>query len=183
MERRLSRHYRWRMLVELLVVRHGVAEDEESFAATGKDDSLRPLTKEGRWKLAQVTKGMRRVLPSIDVIATSPFTRAVQTAEILANEYGDAAIEHLDALTPDGTPRKFMGWLRQRDPDDRIAAVGHEPHLSALVSWLVTGEAVEGRIAFRKGGACLLQFDGLPRMGHAMLIWSLTPAILRRLAR
>ena len=164
-------------------MRHGVAEDKESFAATGEDDSLRPLTKEGRWKLKQATKGLRRLLPSIDVIATSPFTRALQTAEILADEYGDATLEQLDALTPDGAPRKFMAWLRQRDSNDRVAAVGHEPHLSSLVSWLVTGEANEGRIELRKGGACLLLFHALPQMGRATLIWSLPPAILRRLAK
>jgi len=164
-------------------MRHGVAEEKEAFAATGEDDSLRPLTKEGRWKLKQVTKGLRHLLPSIDVIATSPFTRALQTAEILADAYGDATIEHLDALTPAGTPRKFMTWLRQHDPNDRVAAVGHDPHLTSLVSWLVTGEAVEGRIELRKGGACLLQFDGLPQMGRATLVWSLPPAILRRLAK
>lgn len=169
--------------MELLVVRHGVAEDKETFAATGKDDSLRPLTKEGRWKLEQGTKGLRRLVPSIDAIATSPFTRAVQTADILADEYDGAAIEHLDALTPTGTERKFMVWLRQHEPNHRVAAVGHDPHLTSLVSWLVTGEAVEGRIVLRKGGACLLQFDGQPRMGKATVIWSLTPAILRRLAK
>lgn len=169
--------------MELLVLRHGVAEDREEFAATGKDDSLRPLTKEGRWKLEQATKGLRRQLPSLDVIATSPFTRAVQTADILAEQYDDASIEQLDALTPDGTPRKFIAWLRQREQNDRVAIVGHEPHLSTLVSWLVSGEAVEGRFELRKGGACLLQFDRQPRMGKAMLVWSMTPGILRRLAK
>jgi phosphohistidine phosphatase len=171
-----------RLLVELLVVRHGVAEDKDAFAATGKDDSLRPLTKEGRWKLEQATKGLRRLLPSLDVIATSPFTRAVQTAAILADEYDGTTIEHLDALTPTGTERKFMTWVRAREPNQRIAAVGHDPHLTSLVSWLVTGEAVEGRIVLRKGGACLLHFDGPPRMGKATVLWAVTPAILRRLA-
>jgi phosphohistidine phosphatase len=169
--------------VELLVMRHGVAEDKESFATTGEDDSLLSLTKEGRWKLEQATKGLRRLLSSLDVIATSPFTRAEQTAKILAAEYDCATVERLDALTPDGTPQKFMAWLRQRESNDRVAAVGHDPQLTSLVSWLVTGEAVEGRILLRKGGACLLQFDGQPRMGKAMLIWALTPAIVRRLAR
>jgi phosphohistidine phosphatase len=164
-------------------MRHGVAEAKEDFAATGKDDSLRPLTKEGQWKLKQAAKGLRRLLPSIDAIATSPFTRAVRTAEILADEYSDASIEQLDVLTPESSERKLMAWLRQRDPEDRVAIVGHNPYLASLVSWLVTGEAVEERIELRKGGACLLQFDGAPRMGEALLVWSLTPAILHRLAK
>jgi phosphohistidine phosphatase len=169
--------------VEQLVIRHGGAEDREEFAKTGEDDSLRPLTKEGRWKMEHVAKGLRRTLPSLDVIGTSPYKRADQTAKIVAEEYGDTKIERLDALTPDGTQRAFMTWLRAREQSDRVAIVGHDPHLPTLVSWLVTGEAVEGRFSLRKGGACLLQIDGQPRAGKAVLIWSLTPALLRRLSR
>lgn len=166
--------------MELLVIRHGVAEEKETFAATGQDDSLRPLTKEGRWKMERVAKGLRRLLPSVDRVATSPFTRAVQTAKIVADAYGNAEFERLDALTPDGRPQAFMAWLRKSESGDRVAVVGHEPHLGVLVSWLLTGEAVEGRIEFRKGGACLLQFDDRPRVGKATLIWLLPPSILRR---
>jgi phosphohistidine phosphatase len=166
--------------MELLVIRHGVAEERETFDATGQDDSLRPLTKEGRWKMERVAKGLRRLLPSVSLIATSPFTRALQTAKIVADAYGNVELEHLDALMPDGKPRAFMAWLRQRESDDRVAVVGHEPHLGSLVSFMLTGEAVEGRIVFRKGGACLLEFDDRPRMGKARLIWSLPPSVLRR---
>lgn len=166
--------------VELLVIRHGIAEEKDTFAATGKDDSLRPLTKEGRWKMERVAKGLRRLLPSVSLIATSPYTRALQTAEILTDEYEKAELERLDTLTPEGKPQAFMAWLREREADERVAAVGHEPHLGMLVSWMLTGEAVEGRIALRKGGACLLELDDRPRVGKARLIWSLPPSILRR---
>lgn len=166
--------------MELLIIRHGVAEERETFAATGKDDSLRPLTKEGRWKMERVAKGLHRLLPSVDLVAASPFTRALQSAKIVADAYGIDECEQLDALTPDGRPQAFMAWLRKREAGDRVAAIGHEPHLGSLVSWMLTGEAVEGRIALRKGGACLLQFDDRPRMGQATLIWSLPPSILRR---
>ena len=164
------------------MIRHGVAEERETFAATGQNDALRPLTKEGRWKMERVAKALRRLLPSLDLIATSPFTRALQTAEIVADVYRKVEVEHLASLTPERRPQAFMTWLRGRDVGDRVAAVGHEPHLGSLVSWMLTGEAIEGRIALRKGGACLLQFDDHPRMGKARLIWSLPPSILRRVA-
>ena len=167
--------------MELLVIRHGVAEEREEFAATGKDDSLRPLTKEGRWKMERGAKALRHALPSLNVIATSPYTRAAQTAKIVAAAYDDVDVERLDALTPDGRPQAFLTWLRGRESDDRVAAVGHEPHLGSLVYWLLTGEAVEGRIAMKKGGACLLELDPKSRAGKATLIWSLTPSLLRRL--
>ena len=167
--------------MELLVIRHGVAEEREEFAATGKDDSLRPLTKEGRWKMERGAKALRHALPSLNVIATSPYTRAAQTAKIVAAAYDDVDVERLDALTPEGRPQAFLTWLRGRESDDRVAAVGHEPHLGSLVYWLLTGEAVEGRISMKKGGACLLELDPKSRAGKATLIWSLTPSLLRRL--
>jgi len=167
--------------VELLVIRHGVAEEREEFAASGKDDSLRPLTKEGRWKMERGAKALRHALPSLNVIATSPYTRAAQTAKIVAAAYDDVDVERLDALTPDGRPQAFLTWLRGRESDDRVAAVGHEPHLGSLVYWLLTGEAIEGRISMKKGGACLLELDPKSRAGKATLIWSLTPSLLRRL--
>ena len=167
--------------MELLVIRHGVAEEREDFAATGKDDSHRPLTKEGRRKMERGARALRGVLPALNVIATSPYTRATQTANIVAAAYGDVDVEQLDALTPDGRPRDFLAWLRTRDAGDRVAAVGHEPHLGVLVYWLLTGKTVEGRIAMKKGGACLLELDPRPQAGKATLVWSLTPALMRRL--
>ena len=167
--------------MELLVIRHGVAEEREEFAATGKDDSLRPLTKEGRWKMERNARALRHALPSLNVIATSPYTRAAQTAKIVAAAYDDFGVERLDALTPEGRPQAFLAWLRGRESDDRVAAVGHEPHLGSLVYWLLSGESAEGRIAMKKGGACLLELDARPRAGKATLLWSLTPSILRRM--
>jgi phosphohistidine phosphatase len=169
--------------LELLVIRHGVAEDRDAFAESGEDDSLRPLTKEGRLKMEHAAKGLRRALRSLDVIATSPFKRAEQTAKIVARTFGHAELEPLDALTPDGTPRAFMTWLRGRSESDRVAVVGHDPHLPMLVSWLVTGEAIEGRFRLRKGGACLLEIDGQPRAGKAIMRCLLTPSLLRRLGK
>lgn len=167
--------------MELLVIRHGVAEEREDFAATGKDDSLRPLTKEGRWKMERGAKALRHALPSLDVIATSPFTRAAQTAKIVAAAYDDVGVEQVDALTPESRPQDFLAWLRKRDAGERVAAVGHEPHLGALVYWLLSGESVGGRIAMKKGGACLLELDPRSRSAKATLLWSLTPSLMRRL--
>ena len=73
--------------MQVLVVRHAIAEQREEFARTGKDDSQRPLTHDGRRKMRRGAVGLRAVVPAIDVLATSPLLRAVQTAEILAAVY------------------------------------------------------------------------------------------------
>jgi hypothetical protein len=41
----------------------------------------------------------------------------------------------------------------------------------------------EPRVELKKGGACLLRFDGKPRRAGAILEWLLTPAQLRRASR
>ena len=69
--------------MNLLVIRHAVAEDRETFAEQGKDDSLRPLTDDGRRKMQRAARGIQSMVPSVGVIATSPFVRATQTAQVV----------------------------------------------------------------------------------------------------
>jgi phosphohistidine phosphatase len=166
--------------MELLLIRHAIAEDREAFARTGKDDRLRPLTEEGRKKMKQAARGLHAVVPSIDLLATSPLTRAAQTGAIVDSIYGGLKEVEIDELTPEAAPADFLRWLRQRK-EGTVAAVGHEPSISLILSWLLTGG--ERRIvAFRKGGACLIEFPGEVAAGTATLLWALTPAQLRGLA-
>jgi phosphohistidine phosphatase len=166
--------------MKLLLLRHAIAEEREDFARTGKDDRLRPLTDEGRKKMKQIARGLRRVLPEVDLLATSPLTRAAQTAAIVDSVYGGLAEVEIDELSPEATPTDFLRWLRKQKAET-IAAVGHEPSISLILSWLLTG--TERRIfSFRKGGACLVEFAGEVGAGTATLLWALTPAQLRELA-
>ncbi len=165
--------------MRLLLVRHAIAEEREDFARTGKDDHLRPLTDEGRKKMKQAARGLRSLVPEIDLLATSPLTRAAQTGAILDSVYGGLDVEETDELSPETTPEQFLRWLRQQK-GDLIGAVGHEPSLSQILGWLLTG--TDRRLfAFRKGGACLLEFPDEPAGGTATLLWALTPAQLRTL--
>jgi phosphohistidine phosphatase len=166
--------------MKLLLIRHAIAEEREDFARTGKDDNLRPLTDEGRKRMKQAARGLRTLVPDIDLLATSPLTRAAQTAAILDSVYGGLDEVEIDELSPETTPEEFLRWLRQQKAD-LVAAVGHEPSISQILSWFLTG--TDRRIhAFRKGGACLLEFgDGQPAGGTATLLWALTPAQLRTL--
>ncbi|MBW8873369.1 MAG: histidine phosphatase family protein [Acidobacteria bacterium] len=166
--------------MKLLLLRHAIAEEQEDFARTGKDDRLRPLTDEGRKKMKQGARGLKQVLPGIDLLATSPLTRAAQTAAIVDSVYGGLAEVEIEELSPEATPTDFLRWLRKQKAET-LAAVGHEPSISLILSWLLTGS--ERRLfAFRKGGACLLEFSGEVGAGTATLLWALTPGQLRDLA-
>lgn len=165
--------------MELLVIRHAIAVEREEFARTGKDDRLRPLTDEGRKRMKQAARGLRRLVPEIDLLATSPLTRAAQTGAILDSVYGGLHEVEIEELSPDTAPMDFLRWLRKQK-GDHIAVVGHEPSISLILSWLLTG--TERRIfSFRKGGACLIEFPGEVGAGTATLLWALTPAQLRDL--
>lgn len=166
--------------MKLLLIRHAIAEEPEDFTRTGKDDRQRPLTDEGRKKMKQNAKGLREQVPEIDLLATSPLTRAAQTAAILDSVYGGLSEVEIEELAPEATPTELLRWLRKQKAGT-IALVGHEPSLSLTLSWLLTG--TERRLfSFRKGGACLLEFADEPAAGTATLLWALTPGQLRDLA-
>ena len=166
--------------MDLLVVRHAVAVERETFAATGKPDDLRPLTADGQRKMRQIGKGLQSLVDGLDLLVTSPLTRAAQTAEVLARAYGIKVGEVVEALRPGAPFPAFAQWASTRDAASTIAIVGHEPHLSGLVTWLMTG-GNQPRIALKKGGACLLTFTGVPRRAEGTLEWLATASQLRRL--
>jgi phosphohistidine phosphatase len=171
--------------MNLLVIRHAIAEDKDAFAATGRSDDLRPLTEDGRAKMRRNADGLRVVAPPVSTLASSPLVRARETAEIVAPALKVPRIEVVEGLRPDRPFDVLLDWLRQRaapNGDDRtVAVVGHEPHLGGLVTWLMTG-STEPRIELKKGAACLLSFDAAPAPGSATLRWALTPSQLRALA-
>lgn len=164
--------------MKLLLVRHAAAEDKEAFEQTGEPDDKRPLTSDGRKKMKRAGAGIAELVPQLELIATSPLTRAVQTAEILARSYDGLAVTVVDALDPLQPYEAFLGWLKRLDDVDAVAVVGHEPHLSGLTSWLLTGQD-RPFLEFRKGGACLLEFDSVIESAAARMRWLLTPSQLR----
>ena len=163
--------------MELIVVRHAIAEDRATFARSGRPDAERALTAAGRRKFERGARGLRRLVASVDLVATSALARAVETAEILARAYGGIRTVRLAELAPDAEPSALLAWLRRRR--GTVALVGHEPHLSALVELLLAGQPT-GFVALKKGGACLLSLPRATR-GAAELRWLLTAGQLRRI--
>lgn len=166
--------------MRLLVIRHGIAEEQETFVHTGQPDSERPLTKEGRRKMAEIVLGLRTLVPELDRLASSPLVRAQQTAAIVAKAYGVDTVETTDALVPHAKPAQLARWAAPHDTEGVVAVVGHEPHLSTLVTWLLCG-VDDSRVELKKGGACLLACEGGPSRAGGVLLWLHTPASLRRL--
>jgi phosphohistidine phosphatase len=169
--------------VRLVIIRHGPAADRETFARDGQNDAERPLTERGREKMVANARGLRTLVPSLDVLATSPLTRAAETAEIVAREYDSMPVARVSVLAPGGRRDDFLEWLRTGGrAEATIAVVGHEPDLGELVAWLVTGEPTPF-FSFKKGGAALVELVAPATPGRGTLRWLLSPAVLRSLAR
>jgi len=165
--------------MKLLVIRHAIAMDQAEFARTGQSDDLRPLTAEGKKEMEAVAVGLRAEVKTLDVLATSPLVRARETAVIVATAYAIGPTEVTDSLVPGASLESFEGWCASLVGKETVGIVGHEPHLSGLVTWLMTGKG-ESRIRLRKAGACLLEFESGVRRDSGTLGWLLTP---RQLAR
>ncbi len=162
----------------VVAIRHGIAEPQDN---GDLPDEVRSLTPRGKKRMQKAAAGLHRIVPDLERVATSPLTRAVQTAEIVTREYGLTAPATVAALAPGGAPEEVLAWLQDAWAKGPLALVGHEPDLSTWVSWVLTGG--QGSILqLKKGAACLLEFPGTCAAGAATLLWSLTPRQLRQLA-
>lgn len=165
--------------MELYLVRHAIAATRD--AARWPDDSARPLTPEGIGRFRRAARGLRTVVDGVEVVLSSPYPRAWQTAEVLEEEAGWPAPERCDALVAEGEPEAALAHVAARDGAASIALVGHEPFLSRLASLLLAGDESAVALELKKGGVVLLELAG-PLPGGARLRWSLSPRILRALA-
>ena len=168
--------------MKLILIRHGKAEDRETIAEGGNDDALRSLTPEGRRKMKAAARGLRKLYPKIDLLATSPLARAVQTAEIVYKAYGDTPqFIELDLLAGDTPPENLIAWLKDHDLGAAaVAMVGHEPSLGRWIGFFTTG-GEKSFVAMKKGAVCVIDFPGPPAAGNGVLVGLFQSGDLRKI--
>lgn len=159
------------------LMRHGPAFDRADPACPPDPD--RPLTDRGRARTARAVRGLGALDVAPDVILTSPYVRAHETAELVADGLGldRRIIRGTAVLEPDRAPRELMKELH--DLEGRpVLCCGHLPHLSFFASEAIgaRGEA----LCFKKCATAYLDFlMGLD--ANAQLVWHLSPRALRAL--
>ena len=152
--------------MEIYLLRHGIAED-------GYPDSARALTAEGKEKLRRVLK-RASVKPSL--ILTSPYRRAVETAEIAAEVLGyEGEIERAQSLTPDGSPAAVWEEIRARKNEDAILLASHEPLMSATAAFLLGAPGLH--VDMKKAALLRVDVDRFGPQALGVLKWMLTPAV------
>jgi phosphohistidine phosphatase len=162
--------------MDMFVVRHAVAYPRD--ADRWPDDSRRPLTRSGERAFTREARGLKRLTKPVPLVWSSPLHRALRTAELLQDEAGWGAPRKLEALESGGRAEDVVAALGRLAPTESFAVVGHEPMLSALISLMIGGGAVE----LRKGGVARLTIKSIAP-GGASLRWLIVPRTFRRLNR
>jgi phosphohistidine phosphatase len=163
--------------MQLYIVRHGIAIDREDPKCP--PDPERFLTEEGTEKTKQAARGVAEIASVPDLMLSSPYVRALQTAEIFSKalEYDKDKIRKSDFLLPGAEPLQLFREL-SRDKDNSVVFVfGHAPHLDDLVAAALTSKH---RItSLKKAGVALVELKRLvPPSGE--LIWLSTPKLLKK---
>ena len=160
--------------MNIYVLRHGLAVARGTPGIA--KDSDRPLTPKGKRKLGLIAEAMKALGLSFDLILSSPYLRARQTAAIVAGALNvRKKLKYSDSLTPGGSSKKLIEHLNRLKPlPENVLLVGHEPYLTRLVSMLVSGETGFA-VVMKKGGLCKLSTEPLEHRQCATLEWLLTP--------
>jgi phosphohistidine phosphatase len=152
-------------------VRHGIAEDAETFEGT---DAERPLTDKGRAKMAAIGKALAELEIEPKLILTSPLVRARQTAEVVAKALGLTARVHDEGRLAGGFDYHLLGaMLGERTKAKSLMLVGHEPSMSAVIGHAVGNADVE----MKKGAVACVDFPDAPSP-RGQLLWLAPPKIL-----
>ncbi len=167
----------------VLVVRHGLAMARDEFQL----DDARPLTLIGIRKMQKNARGLEALVRKPDLLLSSPLTRARQTAEILQEAWAGLELSVTELLRPTAKPQPLATLINSHvattNEDPLICLVGHEPHLSQLVTWFLKGSGFGAKqkslIELKKGGACLLEFPHDIAKAQALLKWLATPCFLK----
>jgi phosphohistidine phosphatase len=152
--------------MEIYLLRHGIAEE-------GHPDAQRALTAEGKEKLRRVLK-RSGAKPSL--ILSSPYRRALETAEIAADVLGYTdEIERSSSLTPDGTPTGVWDEIRARKGETAILVASHEPLMSTAVAYLLGSPGVH--VDMKKAALVRIDVDRFGPHPLGVLKWMLVPSV------
>ena len=153
--------------MQLYFLRHGEAD----WPGWTKPDDERPLTDFGKKEVRQVAKFLDRLKVKPDLIATSPLPRALQTAEVAAEQL-KTKLRQDEALEP-GFGISKLSTVLKRHRSKVLMLVGHEPDFSSVISAL-TG----GFVKMSKAGVALIDID--PETEKGRLLWLFPPKFARK---
>lgn len=159
--------------MDIYLLRHGKAED----GAPGMPDRDRELTPEGIESMNEELPGIKKNVSALDLVLTSPYPRAAQTARIAAAAFGAGdKVEETDALAAMDAEQEILKRINKLPPDSTVMCVGHSPLLGDLAAFLSGAREAYG---LKKGGLAKISFKGKPQQGKGTFEWILKPKELK----
>jgi phosphohistidine phosphatase len=158
--------------MRLTLVRHAIAAPADD----DTDDFSRALTRRGRKRFTHVVAGLDTLGVRFTHLLHSPKVRALETATLLA-PLVQGQLEPTRLLV--GKPTPALLTLLSRH--DELAVVGHEPHLTTLLSWLTVAQNARASgqtFELKKGAVAML--EGTPTPGGMNLTALIPPRVFRR---
>jgi phosphohistidine phosphatase len=166
-------------MMQLYLIRHGIAVDRED--PNCPPDTERPLTPKGLKRSHAAALGLRALDVKPDVVLTSPWLRAAQTAEIFCETIGFPTKKIISTDTLKGTSAP-PDLLRELLPmkDKVVFCFGHEPHLHQVIGYVLHTHSKITEL--KKAGIALLELERTSPP-HGRLIALYPPSTLRLLAK
>jgi phosphohistidine phosphatase len=165
--------------MKLYLLRHGIATERMDNGA--QDDSQRPLTKKGREHMESIAAALKKLKVKPDLILSSPYVRADQTAQIVAKEFGmKKKLQYSDLLVPEADPQAILQAIPQQYNVEELMLVGHNPHMGELLGALL-GADVSAALGLKKGGLACFTVTDPSAHPSASLEWLLTPGLLLKM--
>ena len=174
--------------MDLFILRHGYAGNR---LPDPMKDTKRELTVSGKKEVVEIAKSLKKLGVKFNVIFSSPFTRAFQTAHIFAEEYKlTEQIEQSEELKPDGSKGSLYNKLSKLSIDSVILVVGHEPYLSSMINDIISNNDTDknynknhnNNIILKKAGLSRIKITSTVPKFKGELRWLLTPRILKKLS-
>jgi len=158
--------------MRVYLLRHGIAENGKP----GSPDRTRALTAEGKRKLKEVLRTAKAAGVNPNLILTSPYVRAAETAEIAATVLGyKQDVLETSALVPDGKPTGVWDEVRTHKNMEELMLVGHQPLFGMLLSHLCNSPSL--LVDFKKGAIACVEIERFGAQPHGVLRWFLTPKL------
>jgi len=155
--------------MDLYVLRHasiGIRHDSS--------DVKRTLDQEGKQLCMLVGSYLNAMNVRFDLIASSPFTRARQTASLVGTEVRyERNIQVSEALSPGATIAVLQQYVDSFDRYQNVLIVGHNPNLAQFLGSLI---GTPGRASIRMRKGTIARVDCTRRPG--VLNWLVDPHVL-----
>lgn len=145
--------------MDLILMRHGKAEDLNL-----QGDGERALTEKGFEQARLQALRLREAGKLPEIVLTSPLLRARQTAETFCANAGMPGPVIQGWIASGMNPETAIRELKGFSEFQTVALVGHEPDLSALITFLLGGMA--GSIRMKKGGIACMKVNPPSKQGE-----------------